>query len=267
MREQQIFFKHCALLAHAGADVHRQGQTRQRRKRLPIGGVEGERHQRGSGRDDFQSKLLGEAVAQVGSANFGNGQAACGHHHGLGLHFALAGLGGVRVGRCIAKLQALQAARLPTGDRAAHGTGITFAQQHVDQVLGAAVAKQLPLVFFVESDAVFVYQGHKVGSGVAAQSASGELRVLAQKMLVRRAWVDVAVGEIAATAARDTDFFCHLGAVVDQQHLQTLLCCHPRAKQPCGPRADDQHICLGHGWFKNASMCCANSAGWSWCIM
>ena len=167
----------------------------------------------------------------------------------------------------IAELQALQTARLPTRDFAAHGTGLAFAQQHVDQVLRTAVAKQLALVFFVESDAVLVHERGEIGGGVTAQGAAGELRVLAQKMLVRRTGVDVFVGEVGATAPRDADFFSHLGAVVQQQHLQTLLCRHPRAKQTGGPRADDQHIGLRHGWFRNASMCCAKTAGWSWCIM
>jgi len=65
-------------------------------------------------------------------------------------------------------LKLKQTAGLPAGDRTALRASLAFAQQHVDQVLGAAVAKQLSLVFFVESDAVFLHQGHKVGGGVAA---------------------------------------------------------------------------------------------------
>jgi NAD(P)-dependent dehydrogenase (short-subunit alcohol dehydrogenase family) len=62
------------LLVNNAGLAGRKGQTRQGCKGLPIGGVEGERHQGGAGCDHLQAKLLGQPVAQVGGANFGDGQ-------------------------------------------------------------------------------------------------------------------------------------------------------------------------------------------------
>ena len=50
------------------------------------------------------------------------------------------------------------------------------------------------------------------------------------------------VGEIAAPAARDTDFLGHFVAVVHQQDLLPQLPGHARAKQASGTGADDDNI-------------------------
>ncbi len=50
-------------------------------------------------------------------------------------------------------------------------------------------------------------------------------------MFVRCARIDIDIGEIAATTARDANFLCHVFVMVDHQHLQALLRRHTRTKQ------------------------------------
>jgi hypothetical protein len=84
---------------------------------------------------------LGDAVAEIGGADFGNGQAAGGDDHRPAAHGAALG---VDLVAAIARhAQRLHAAGLP----ALHAAGGAFAQQHLNQVVGGAVAKQLAFVF------------------------------------------------------------------------------------------------------------------------
>src|SRR5574344_997559 len=60
-------------------------------------------------------------------------------------------------------------------------------------------------------------------------------------MALRRTHVEVAVGEVAAPAARDANFLGHFGGVVDQQHTQAALArlgCAQQARRP-GAQDDD----------------------------
>ena len=119
----------------------------------------------------------------------------------------------------------------------------------------------------MEGHAVALHQGDEVLCGVARQGTAGEQGVLAQKVFVRGLGIDVFVGEVAAPAARDADFFGQFGVVVDQHHRQTLLGGNPRAKQACCASAHDGHIAGVHGLAKKASIMSASAWGWSWCSM
>jgi hypothetical protein len=76
------------------------------------------------------------------------------------------------------------------------------------------VGEQLALVLFLVGDAMPVHERDEVGRRVARQRRAAELRVAAHEMPVRRAHVQVAVGEVAAAAARDADLLGHLLRVV-----------------------------------------------------
>ena len=104
------------------------------------------------------------------------------------------------------------------------------------------VGKQLALVLFVVGNAVSVHQRDEVGRREARQGRAAELRVLPHKMLVRRTHVQIAVGEVAAPAARDADLLGHLGRMIDQQHFQALLAGLGRAEQAGGTGADDDGV-------------------------
>ena len=158
---------------------HRQRQPGQRRIRLPVGGGEGQRHQRRARFDNTQTELFGQPVADVGGTNFRNRQTAASDHHGTGLHLALGGVGHiVRLGR-VAVGQSGKAARLPARDFAAHGTSFAFAQQHIDEVLRAAVAKHLAFVFFMDWHTVFLHQRDEILRRVTAEGAARKHGVLA----------------------------------------------------------------------------------------
>jgi hypothetical protein len=97
-------------------------------------------------------------------------------------------------------------------------------------------------VLFVVGNAVLVHQRDEVGGREAREGRAAELRVLPHKMLVRRTHVQIAVGEVAAPAARDADFLGHFVGVIDQQHLQAALAGLGCAEQAGGTGADDDGV-------------------------
>ncbi len=217
------------------ADLHGQGQARE----LGVGGpgvaIEGQRHQARRAFDQGQAELLGQAVAEVGGADLGDGQAARGDDQAGRLHGAPAGLQAVLAVRV---RHGIDLAGLP----ALHAAGLAFGQQHGDDVFGRAVGKQLALVLFMVGDAVPVHERNEVGRRVARQGRAAELRIAAHEVLVGRAHVQVAVGEVAAATARDADLLCHLLRVVQEQHRQATLSGLGRAEQTGRAGADDDGV-------------------------
>ena len=57
---------------------------------------------------------------------------------------------------------------------------------------------------------------YKVGGRVGGQGVLAKTRVLADEVLLGVARIQVDVGEVATTAARDADFFCDLFCVINQ---------------------------------------------------
>ena len=219
----------------SGFDPHRQGQAGQLGIRCPGRAVEGQRHQRGARLDQAQAELFRDAVTKIGGPDFGDGQAAGGDHHLRCLDAAAVALDLVAAcARLLRAGDAFDAARLPARDAA----GITLGQQHVDHVLGRTVAKQLALVFFVKRDAVALQQGDEVLRRVARQGRAAKMRVLAEEV----GRCGVAIGEVAAAAARDADFFGDFLAVVHQQHLEAALAGDAGAEQPGCPGAHHHHV-------------------------
>jgi len=102
-------------------------------------------------------------------------------------------------------------------------------------------------VLLVERDRVALQQLDEVGRGVARQRRAAEVGVVAQEMLVRLARVELAVGEVAAAAARDADLLGDLGRMVEQQHAQAELAGHAGAEQAGRAGADDGDIEFFHG--------------------
>ena len=237
--EQQVFRKNHGFFAllgagigRAGFDLHRQGQAGELRIRRPALAVKSQRHQRRPWLDQAQAKLPGNAVAEIAGADLGNGQPASGHHHlrrgnrsAVTVDFIAAGW------RC---LQALDAAGLPALD----ATGRALGQQHLNDVVGRAVAKQLAFVFFVKRNLVLLQQRDKVLRRVTRQGRAAKMRVVAEEL--RRRGADV--GEVAAPAPRDTDLFGHFFAVVQHQHAQTQLAGHARTKKAGSAGTDHHHV-------------------------
>ena len=127
-----------------------------------------------------------------------------------------------------------------------HAARSTFGQQHGDDVFGRVVGKELALVLLVPGNAVVLQQGDEVLRREPRQRRAAELRVLADEVLVRRARIEIAIGEVAAPAARDADFFGHLVGVVDQQHAQPALASLAGAEQAGGAGTDHDGVKYFH---------------------
>ena len=216
--------------------MHWQRQAGQGRERRPHFGAKGERHQGRAGGHQRQAKLLGDAVAKIGSANFGNRQAAGGDHQRARLHRAARGVDLVAHAtlRAVAVAHRRHRVALP----AHHAAFVALSQQHGDQVFCRAIAKQLAFVLLVKGDAVAFDQSHKILRRVPRQCRAAKARVIAQKI----GGGGAGVGEIATPAAGDADFLGHFVAVVDEQNAQSALARHRGAKQTGGTGADDDSI-------------------------
>ena len=97
-----------------------------------------------------------------------------------------------------------------------------------------------PSVFFVPGDAVLFDQGEEILWRVARQGGPAEMRVFG-KETIRRA---VQVGEIAASAAGDEDFFAGAFGVVEHHHAAAALAGGECAHQAGGAGA--QYDYVGH---------------------
>jgi hypothetical protein len=193
-----------------------------------------------------QAELLGEAVAEVGGADLRDRQAAGGDHDpgrfdGTPVAIDLIATNASGIGFGGGKCDLPELARLPALDPACRA----FGQQHVDDLLRRTIAKQLPLVLLVEGDAVLLHQFDELLWCIARQRRAAEIRVVADEVALRRAHVEVAVGEVGPAAARNADLLSDLFAVVDQQHLEPALARQAGAKKPGGTGTDHDDIELG----------------------
>jgi len=72
---------------------------------------------------------------------------------------------------------ALHRARLPARDAAAIHASIALTQQHGNQILRAAVAKELPFVFFMKCNALLLHERREI------------LRRIARERTAAKAWI------------------------------------------------------------------------------
>ena len=82
----------------------------------------------------------------------------------------------------------------------------------------------------------------EIGRRVATERRAGEVRVRRQEAFGHGAQI----GEVAAAAARDQDFFARRIGMVDEEGGQAPLTRARRAHQAGGPRTEDDHV-VGHG--------------------
>ena len=107
--------------------------------------------------------------------------------------------------------------------------------QHRNDVFRGVIAKKLPERLFMPRDAVLVDQCNKIPLCVTFQRGFAEMFVLADE--IRGAGLHV--GEIAAPATRNTDFFAGRFGVVDDQCAWTCMCGTHHASSTC---AYDQSV-------------------------
>ena len=73
------------------------------------------------------------------------------------------------------------------------------------------------------------------------------MRVVADEVPLRGADIQVAVGEVAAPTARNTDFLRHFLAVVQHEHIQPALRGDSSTEQASCTGANDDGIEMLHG--------------------
>jgi hypothetical protein len=98
----------------------------------------------------------------------------------------------------------------------------------------------------MKGDVIRLHQFNEVLRGIARQSTAAKVRIFAEEMFVRRTDIDQPIGEIASTAARNSNFFSDLLAVIDQQDGQAQLASHTSTKKASSAGAYDHHITCLH---------------------
>ncbi len=115
---------------------------------------------------------------------------------------------------------------------------VAFGPEHFDDLQRGPVAEQLAELLLVPGDAMLFHQRDEVARRVARQRGAAEIGVRGKKIL--RPCIDV--GEIAASAARDADFFAQLFGVVEQQHAAAAFAGFDRAHHAGPSGADDDDV-------------------------
>ncbi|SAF20633.1 Uncharacterised protein [Enterobacter cloacae] len=177
------------------------------------------RHQTGAGRQYLQAKLLGNLIAERGSAQPRHGKPAAGDHQVIGTDTFTVEL--QRVALLVARdLQHLRA-------QAHHHTALfALGHQHIDNLLRGVVAEQLAQRLLMPRDAVLTDKIDKIPLGVTRQRRFAKMTVLAQ---IGRG-LNIQVSKVAAPAAGHQDLPAWLFTVIQQQHATTRLSGHCRTK-------------------------------------
>src|SRR5258706_6894033 len=221
MREEQVLAKpsSMALGFDIGRDSRQVAITREELR------IEAQGEERGPGRDDRESDLLGDAIREGRGADLRHREPAGGNHERRGRE------------RSAARLHAKDGA---VAHHPAHLAGLApidaplraLGDEHVDDPLRAVVAEELPERLLVIRDAVALHERDELARRVARQRRAAEIRVARDEVAVR----GVDVGEVAAPAARNADLLADLRVVVDEHHAPPAL-----------PRSCGRHHSRGAG--------------------
>lgn len=175
--------------------------------------VEDQRDEARASFDDGVVELAGELIAERGGAHLGDGEAAGGDDEGLRADLALIGID-LEGASC----RTVSCALLGDGEDVGGelNAGVCFsalAEEHIEDVVGGAVAEELAEGFLVVGDAVFFYQSNEVLRGVAGERGLGEVGVGGEEVF--RSGVEV--GEVASASSGDEDLFARaVGEVEDE---------------------------------------------------
>ena len=116
-----------------------------------------------------------------------------------------------------------------------------FAEQHAHDLLGRAIAKQLPFVLFVPGDTVVFDLFDEVLRRIPRESRAAKTGIFRNEIFGLR----ITIGEVATTAAGDTNFFAQDRSVIDDCDALAALCDLRRTKQARGAGAQDDNIVEG----------------------
>ena len=113
-----------------------------------------------------------------------------------------------------------------------------FGEQHVEDVVGGAVAEELAEGLFVPGDAVFFDESDEVGGRVAGERGLGEVGIGGEEIF--RAAVEV--GEVAAASAGDEDFLAGTRGVFEDGDAAAAAAGFDGAHQAGGACSEDEDV-------------------------
>lgn len=99
--------------------------------------------------------------------------------------------------------------------RPPHASFVAVAAQQINDRLGRIVAKQLPVIAFVVSDATPFNTGDKIPGGEARECRATKMRIAGK--VIRR--TNLSVGEIATPATGDADALADALGMIDKQNM------------------------------------------------
>ena len=196
--------------------------------------VEDEGNEAGAGFDDGVTELAGEVVAEGGCAHLGDGEAAGGDDEGVRADWALAGFDEEPV------------AKVGDGEDAGCELDVgvdagALGEQHVEDVVGGAVAEELAEGLLVVGDAVLFYQGDEVVRSETCERGFGEVGVGGEEVF--RGGVEV--GEVAAASAGDEDLLAGAVGVFEDQDAAAAASGFDGAHEAGSAGAEDEDVDFG----------------------
>jgi hypothetical protein len=193
---------------------------------------EDERDESGACFDNLYAELTRQFVALPGRADFGNGEAACcDDQDWRAKRRGVASRG--ELGRVLNLLDFGVQKDLDAGR-------VAFAFEHVGDVFGRTIAKELAKRFLVIWDAMLFDQRDEVRRSVAGERGFCEVLICAEEIL--RAAVDVR--EIAAAAAGDEDFLANATGTLEDGDAAAAFAGFGGAEKSCGTSPENQCVKL-----------------------
>ena len=115
-----------------------------------------------------------------------------------------------------------------------------FFFEHGDDLLRGAIAEELAESFFVVLDAMLFDEGDEVFWREASEGGFGKVRVRAEEVF----GFGADVGEVAAAAAGDEDFFAGAVGVVEEEDAAASFAGFDGCHQAGGACAEDHYVKL-----------------------
>ena len=189
-----------------------------------------ERHKAGPGLADGEAELARQVVAERGRANLRDRKASGGDHERWRFEFCI-GCACDEIG-C-----SLDFLNVRVQENAYSGV-LAFGFEHAENVAGGAVAEKLAQSFLVIRDVVLFDQGNEIRGRVAGECRLGEVRIRGKEVF-RTA---VKVGEVAASAAGDQNFFAQAVGVFEHRDAAAALAGFDGAHQAGCAAAENECI-------------------------
>ena len=121
--------------------------------------------------------------------------------------------------------------------------GVTFAKQHVDDLLRGAVTEKLAEGFLVPRDTVLIDQGNEIALCIGFQSGDAEARVFGDEVCGRC----MKICEVASSATGNPDLLARCIRVIENQHAATARTCSHGTEETSATRTKNDNIIVFDG--------------------